>query len=274
MAWRFGLLGQGIGYSLSPRIFEWFFRVTNLNGTYLLRDVPREALKSVLAEREWDGLNVTVPFKADVMAYCEEFSERAQNAAAVNTLSYTDGHLRGENTDGEGFAAALRILAGENPRLSRALIVGSGGAARACAAVLLSYATIDEIVFVSRSPDAARRAMPNLLQTVAIMAPEAAAKTFSDFDLVVQATPVGSVNMPGTPLPPPFAFRKSALVMDMIYAPRETEFLRVAKRNGAHVMNGLPMLIAQAAASFTLWTGAEISVEKAMTELLPLLEAA
>jgi shikimate 5-dehydrogenase len=81
------------------------------------------------------------------------------------------------------------------------------------------------------------------------------------------------VNMPGTPLPPPFTFGEQTIVIDMIYAPRETEFLRVAGRDGARVMNGLPMLIAQAAASFKLWTGKDIPVERALMELLPKLEA-
>ena len=274
MAWRFGLLGSGIGYSLSPDIFEWCFRATNLNGTYRLWDVPPAALKSVLSGGEWDGLNVTVPFKTDVLPFCEELSERARNAGAINTLWHSGDHLRGDNTDGEGFAEALRRWAGETSIWGRALVIGSGGAARACAAQMISAEAVDEITFASRSPDDARRAMLGALQTMAIITPEAAAKMLGEFDLVVQATPVGSVSLPGMPLPPPFTFREQAMVMDLIYAPRETALLQMAKRNGAHVMNGLPMLIAQAAVSFRLWTGAEISLERAMTELWPRLEAA
>lgn len=264
MFYRLGLLGENISYSLSPLIMDWAFEQTGIEGEYRLYDVACSELSLELQRSDWHGLNVTVPHKTAVFQACEAYSERASGSRAVNTLFRKNGLLWGDNTDIVGFAYVLqdrlKVMAAPPKNV---LVIGDGGAARAIHNVVKEQMPQAKITFASRQPKSECRA---------ITLPEAS-ENLDRFDLVVQATPVGSTKVGGLPLPGPLVFQPDAVVIDLVYAPRKTPFLHAAESYTPRIENGLRMLVAQAAASFEIWTGRIFPLEKAMRELLPELSS-
>lgn len=274
MHYRLGLLGRHIAYSLSPQIHRWALEQCSLQGEYELHDVALDAARELIAGRQWHGLNVTVPHKTAISGICGELTRTAARIGAVNTLFQQDGIIWGDSTDAAGFAAALRFQCGER-RFARPLIIGAGGAARAVLIALVEQFGCRHVTIAARNP-AATTLRLNALQLCTDWRVIALADCGSDlsvYDLVVQATPVGGTRQPGTPLPGAAEFGHDAVVMDLIYASRRTEFLNQAAAAGAAVQNGLPMLIAQAATAFEKWTGHQFPLQRAMRELLPQLQA-
>ncbi len=274
---RLGVLGERISYSLSPAIFEWAFHETGVEGEYRIYDVPPPEMQSFLHSGAFDGLNVTTPYKEQAANECIEFSPAARLTGAVNVLTSTARGLMGENTDVAGFQFALRDLVGAAFQPELILVIGSGGAARAALYGLSDLYSGARVEVATRNLARAQITLNPLLSRFAsssVIEVQTAAHFLRDFDLVVQATPVGSTKLPGSPLPERLNFREGAAVLDMIYAPRKTGFLERAEECGARTQNGLVMLIAQAAASFQLWTGREFPLDKAMHELLPQLQTA
>jgi shikimate dehydrogenase len=208
----------------------------------------------------WHGLNVTIPHKIAALSWCEYLTERARSVGAVNVLLRKSGVVWGDNTDVCGCEFALGRHSSSLGEIRRALIVGTGGAARAVVLALNQVFAPLQISMASRDPRAAAaRHSPN----VHYLSLSSAAEQLDSFDVVIQAAPVD------VPLPEPLHFRRDALVMDLTYAPPVTRFLQAAERSGARTENGLVMLIAQAAASFEIWTEHAFPLERALTELLP-----
>ena len=264
-----------MAYSLSPLIHRWALKAAGLRGDYIVYDVDAEDARRLVRSGDWDGLNVTIPFKTLALDWCDSLTDTARRARSVNTLFRRDGKIIGDSTDGLGFFFALRQLSDAPIPFERALIVGSGGAARAILQAMRESKSASETSLASRDPVRARRDLTDMLpenSAVEVLSPSDAASRLNRFDLIVQATPVGSESLPGLPLPSPLIFKSGARVMDLIYAPLQTEFLRIAEEQGAHVQNGLPMLIGQAAASCEMWTSAVFPRERALRELLPELE--
>ncbi|MBU0508130.1 shikimate dehydrogenase [bacterium] len=271
---RLGLIGRDISYSLSPRIHQWGLVTLGLYGEYRLYDIKADEIPSLLRSSEWDGLNVTVPHKTLVAGLCNILTEEARLSQSVNVLFRREGKIWGNTTDGKGFLCALNRLVEHPISVRRVLIIGSGGAARAVLLSLGRHSAIEHVVVASRNPEQTERNLALMKANCTVVSLEQAASELIEYDLVVQATPVGSAQVQGLPLPQPFRFAPIAHVMDLIYSPRKTEFLRLAESNGCRVQNGLLMLIGQAAASFKLWTNIPFPLERAMKELLPELEVA
>lgn len=273
-----GVLGERISYTLSPQIFAWACRETGVNADYRIYDLsPPDARKLLLDDRAWNGLNVTTPHKSLAFDYCKRLSDEARATQAVNTVVRKNDVLCGYNTDVAGIRFALSMAAGADFRPRNALVIGSGGAARAVLYALSEDHSDTRKEVASRAPEQARASLAPILQRFrasSCIDVDTASHFLRDFDLVIQATPVGSDKIPGCPLQKPLKFKEGAIVMDLIYAPRRTKFLQYAEENGARTQNGLPMLIAQAAESFRIWTGIEFPLKKAMAELLPELTAA
>jgi shikimate dehydrogenase len=274
MGYRFGLIGEHIASSLSPILFSWAFQQTGASGSYTLFDFPRRLARSFLlrARVDWDGLNITAPHKDLAYTLCDHLSDTAQMARAVNTLVRKQGVLLGYNTDVAGFRFALEQKLETVSHADKVLVIGTGGAARAALVAISQLLTPNEIAVASRRPaDALERIAPVLPAPYSptLISHLKARKRLHEFDLVVQATPVGHLSTPGFPLEPPFAFKPGALVFDMIYSPRSTLFLEAAKSFGAIPENGLVMLLAQAAESYQIWTGRPFPLELAVRELLP-----
>jgi shikimate dehydrogenase len=251
-----GLIGDPVAHSRSPAILNTAFAEAGLNWVYLAFPVPRgEGREAVRAARvlRFAGLTVTMPHKADAAAACDEVTPDALALGAVNVVTATeDGRLLGSSTDGEGFVRSVRDE-GFDPAGTDVLVAGGGGAARA---IVLALGSAGARVTV-----AARRLAP--AESAAALVPGGQAATLSDVDpgvyaLVVNATPLGMQGEPG-----PVAVERlnpGQLVVDTVYHPMETPFLAAARVRGIHAVNGLGMLVHQAALAFESWTGLEAPV--------------
>lgn len=256
-----GVIGDPVRHSLSPIIHNAAFRALDLDWAYLAFPVPAGAgAAAVTAMRTLglDGLNVTMPHKADVLPAVDQLSPTAAALGAVNTIHRLGDELHGASTDGVGFVDALRYDEGFDPAGRRAVVFGAGGAARAVV-LALAEAGAAEVAVVNRTKSRADAA-------VALAPGVARAGSEGDVDgadLVVNATPVG---MAGTVqaeamLLDARRLRAGQVVADLVYHPIRTPLLVAARERGAVAVTGLGTLIHQAAHAFRLWTGEDPPLE-------------
>jgi shikimate dehydrogenase len=273
-AYLFGLIGENIASSLSPSLFTWAMAKTGIHGSYAIYDFPRRLARSLIihSTSEWTGLNVTSPHKDLAFELCDEWSERAQAVQSVNSLTKREGRIYGDNTDIAGFKFALqrKLQHRETPEL--ALVIGTGGAARSCIyGIRELFPELELHVATRRTGTAADRLASLQIPAgdLRILTHSKAARYLPEYELVVQATPVGHISQAGYPMSPPLNFKRGALVMDLIYTPGKTLFLEAAQAFDADIENGLVMLISQGAECFQAWTGRKFPMEDAMLQLLP-----
>ena len=187
---------------------------------------------------------MTIPFKQDVLPLLDDIAPAAQVAGAVNTIAIRDGRWIGSNTDADGFLEPLRAR-GLDLRALRVVILGSGGAARGVGLALVRGGA--HVAISARNADAAGRVAGAIGAQAAPWPPPA-----RWWDLLVNATPVGSREVPGTPFEGPFDGR---LVYDLVYDPDPTALMQRAAHDGVETIGGLEMLVAQAERQFEIWTG-------------------
>lgn len=257
----FALVGDPVGGSVSPAMMEAAFGEAGLDGTYRSVTVPAGTLAGSWASLRgrFRGLNVTRPLKEEVIPLLDRLEPSAAAAGSVNTVAIHDEGSAGHSTDGPGFLSALR-RAGVGPS-RRAVILGTGGAARAVAVALRDEGA--EVRVTGRNREAGTRLEADL------GAPDdggtTGVVTFVDVpllellawaDLLVNATPVGGEAAPeATPVPDRRALHAGLAVMDLVYRPRRTRLLADAARAGCEVVEGIEMLVEQGARSFEIWTG-------------------
>ncbi len=266
-----GVIGDPVRHSLSPALHNAAFAELGLDWTYLAFEVPAgQGADAVAAMRVLgiDGLSVTMPHKDTVAAAVDELSPAAALLGAVNCVRREGDRLIGENTDGAGFLRSLRTQAGVDPAGLHTVVLGAGGAARAVIVALAAEGAL--VTVVNRSPDAAARAAA-LGAAAGGAAAEASggpsgsaivggATAVRDADVVVNATPLGMTD--GDPLPvDPALLSDGQLVVDLIYRPERTSLLEAAAEAGATTLNGVGMLLYQAAEQFTMWTGHDAPVD-------------
>ncbi|MCX2953918.1 shikimate dehydrogenase [Lentzea sp. NEAU-D7] len=255
-----GLIGSGIGPSLSPALHEREAAELGLGYEYRLLDldVIGQPVGDVLAAARaegFDGLNITHPAKQAVLPHLDEIVPEAAALGAVNTVVFDQGRAIGHNTDATGFARSLRLgLPGA--AMANVVLVGAGGAGAAVAHALLSLGTghlgvhdVDEnrsarLVAALESRFGAGRA--------AVCGPEAVRTA----DGLVHATPTGMAAHPGLPIDESL-LRGELWVADIVYRPLETGLLAAARARGCRVLHGGGMVVLQAAESLRLFTGAE-----------------
>ncbi|MFC7527365.1 shikimate dehydrogenase [Actinoplanes sp. GCM10030250] len=254
---RCGLIGAGIGTSLSPALHEAEGRSQGLDLSYALFDVDEPAsLGRRLDEAERDGfagLNITHPFKQQVIELLDHLSPQARAIGAVNTVVFRNGERHGHNTDAYGFTEAFRAtLPGA---LTRHVVqLGAGGAGAACAYAQLSMG-VERLTIVD--PDAGRReslAAHLNEPRVAVAAPSELPSVIADADGLVNTSPIGMRSHPGIPLPAEL-LHQGLWVADIVYMPVETELLRAARAAGLRAVGGTAMCAYQAAAAFQHFTG-------------------
>lgn len=253
------MIGSPIRHSLSPVIFNAAFESLGLDYTYVAVEVPPgQAVEAVEQARGAgvEGLSVTMPHKAAVLPALDRLSAAAEALGAVNTVLRVGDELVGDNTDGPGFLDALAADEGFDPSGRRCVVFGAGGAARAVILALAASGAA-EVVVVNRSPERAAAAV--LLAGGVGRIGDAA--DVQQADLVVNATPIGMHGHPVDPLFDTALIGKGQLVADLVYHPPLTPLVAVARDRGAVAVNGLGMLIHQAAHSFRLWTGQPAPVE-------------
>lgn len=257
----FGLIGHPLGHSLSPRLHNAALGAAGIDGVYLALPTPPERLAAAVeAMRAWPigGLNVTVPHKVAVMPLLDEVTPEARRIGAVNTIAREGDRLIGHNTDHLGFRAMLGGLA--TPQ--RAVILGSGGSSRAVAFALAQAGT-RAITFAVRRPGASREVVaaladPSVAWDEVPFASAALREALARAGVVVNTTPLGMAPQPeASPLEAVdlAELPSQAAVLDLVYHPEETRLMRLARARGLEARNGLPMLLAQAAEAFAIWTG-------------------
>lgn len=259
---KFGLLGEKLEHSLSPQIHNLIFRKIGIEGEYDLLEVEKHNLEDMLAHlsEKYGGVNVTIPYKIAVMQNLTFISPEAKAIGAVNTIYFVNGEKRGYNTDYFGFGRLLEhnAIAVENKDV---VILGSGGAARAVVKYFVDNC-VKSIAIASRNP-------------------QDAYSKFSDFgglakidflnykqlfergngELLVNTTPIGMYpHIEVSPIPKEVIAGYGAVV-DLIYNPSETLFMRYAREAGRKSCNGFYMLVAQALAAEEIWLGRRINQE-------------
>jgi shikimate dehydrogenase len=246
------IIGWPVADSLSPAIHNAAFDALGLEWTYVPLAVRPGAIDegmTLLRELDVQGANVTMPHKQSVVPYLERLEGYADTLHAVNTIVRDSGALVGHNTDGPGLLAAIAEEAGFDPAGKRALVLGAGGAARAVA-VALARAGATVVVSARRREQAAE------LAGLAAGIETAPWGVAVEADLVVNATP----SREGLPLDA-VRFGLGVLAVDLIYLPPSTGFVLAARAAGATALDGLGMLVHQAALSFRLWTGLEAPLQ-------------
>ncbi len=243
---RFGLLGRNIHYSFSRGYFTKKFEALHLqNYSYQNFDLEHlELLDQTITQHEdLVGMNVTIPYKEEVLPFLDELDPLAERIGAVNTIAFgKDGRRIGYNTDYYGFKESLIPLLTEHH--GRALILGTGGASKAVMAALEDL----NISFfrVSRTPDKQQLSYDDLALNPSI---------FKDHPLLINCTPLGTYpNIEEAPTLPYDQIDNTFLLYDLIYNPSETRFLKLGKAQGAQTLNGLRMLELQAEKSWEIWT--------------------
>ena len=264
------VIGWPIEHSRSPLIHNHWLDRYGIEGAYEKCAVAPEELKQFLRtmpETGWAGCNVTVPHKEKVFGLVEIDDPFTRRLGAVNTVYVRDGRLHGTNTDGIGFVRNLQVRAPQwQAAGGPAVVLGAGGAARAVVAALID-AGVPEVRIVNRTEERAR--------TLAGMFGAAAsahdwmqrADLLSDCTLLVNTTTLGMTGAP--PLDLELArLAPDAVVYDIVYAPLETDLLSRARARGNPVVDGLGMLLHQAAPGFALWFGIEPEVTDELRALI------
>jgi shikimate dehydrogenase len=248
---RYVVIGNPVGHSKSPHIHAQFAAQCRQAMDYATLRAPLDGFAATVRQFVADGgrgANVTVPFKEEAFSLADTLTPRAQAAHAVNTLSFVDGRIAGDNTDGAGLVRDLIVNQGVSLTGKRVLILGAGGAARGAVMPLLDESPAT-IVIANRDVAKAERLAEDF--------PSIQVSSYSDlggrsFDLVVNATSAG---LSGSALPlPAGVFASASLAYEMLYG-RETPFMAQARNAGAAVADGLGMLVEQAAEAFFVWRG-------------------
>ncbi len=239
---RYGLLGKKLGHSFSPDYFKGKFEREGLiHSSYEIFEIPTidEFKNLIQSNSDIAGLNVTVPYKEQIIPYLDRLDEVASEIGAVNTVLFQEGQLIGSNTDAYGFQRSLAAVF--KPYHERALILGTGGASKAVAYTLKKLGV--DFVFVSRIPKNGQLHYEDLNRYV-----------IKHYPLIINTTPLGMFpDIEGCPDIPFDDLTEKNLLYDLVYNPKETLFLRKGKEKGAAILNGYRMLVLQAERSWELW---------------------
>tara|TARA_B100002019_G_C21222936_1_gene575767 strand:- start:98 stop:889 length:792 start_codon:yes stop_codon:yes gene_type:complete len=260
---KFLVIGNPINHSLSPELHNYWFKRNNINGTYDKEKLNSSDLKKLILRvknNEICGINVTVPFKKEIISYLDELSLEAENTQSVNTIYLDNNKVKGHNTDVDGFELSLSNIKFD-VKGKKIFILGAGG-------------VVPSIIFSLKKMKASKIIITNRTKTKA----EALKNIFNDlsiidwgevpnFDMVINATSLGLDNKDEINLD--FSkIEKGKLYYDVIYNPKETSFLKKAKAMGNMTENGKRMFIYQAAASFKIWHKIYPNIDEGVYKIL------
>jgi len=258
-----GLIGNPIEHSLSPIFMNYVLERLNINYRYFAIRVEENYLKNVirgLNAFSFRGINVTIPFKKDVIPYLDELDTNASKIGAVNCILNKGRKLIGFNTDYLGFSLPIEKYK-SSIRGCDALLIGCGGAARGVVYSLKDF-RLKTIKVVNRSKNNALEFIQwakSILDSYTDIEyignrKSVDSNSIKDMVLIINTTPLGMVpHVEENPLPENLLFNKNQIVYDIIYNPWETSLLKNAKESGARSINGFPMLIAQGLYSLGIW---------------------
>lgn len=268
------VVAKPIKHSISPFIHNRAFSATRTNGVYLAWEIEEEDLaetvQNIRRYAMW-GINLSMPYKQAVIPYLDDLSPAAQLIGAVNTVVNQDGRLIGHNTDGIGF---FRSLPGHYAGKTMT-ILGGGGAAMAIIAQAILEG-LEQVIIFKRQPlspdfqafiERIERLNKGKVLVEDFANQEKLQSHLLQSDLVVNATSIGMDGV-SLPLSDQLTFSAETVVADVIYQPFETPFLGMATKQGCQTVNGLGMLLYQAAEAFELWTGQSMPTEEIWEELV------
>ena len=262
------VVANPIKHSISPFIHNTAFEATATNGVYVAWEIETSDLEQTIRNiRRYQmfGINLSMPYKEQVIPYLDELSDEARLIGAVNTVVNHDGILIGYNTDGKGFFKSLPSFTITGKKMT---LLGAGGAAKSIFAQAILDGANQISVFVRESSMEKTKSYLDRLEEqtgfkVDLYALEDVSELqarIAESDLLVNATSVG-MDGQSSPVPESIVLPETILVADIIYKPFETPFLKWARSQGNPAVNGLGMLLHQAAEAFQLWTGKEMPTE-------------
>lgn len=241
---HFGLIGFPLGHSFSKKYFSAKFESENIDAEYSLYELSEiTEFGKLLKQKELSGLNVTIPYKEQVIPFLDELDDTAAKIGAVNVIRFIRENerltLKGYNSDAIGFENSLAPLL--KPHHTRALILGTGGASKAIRYILNKLGI--ETTYVSRSPKAGQISYKQIDRQL-----------ISEHTVIVNASPVGTFPHSDECPDIPYEFLSDRhLLFDVVYNPAETLFLKKGKEQGAACLNGEAMLVGQAVAAWQIW---------------------
>jgi len=260
---KYFVIGNPIDHSLSPQLHNYWLKKNNINGVYDKKKLDSNDLKDLVLKiknNEIDGLNITVPFKNEIIPYLDELSKESKNTQSVNTIYLYKGKIIGHNTDIDGFELAIKNT-GYEVNGKKILILGAGG-------------VVPSIIFALNKMGASEIILSNRTKYKA----ETLKKLFKDlsvvdwgqmpyFDMIINATSLGlhsneNINLDFSKV------EKNKFFFDVIYNPKETNFLKNAKVLGNKTENGMKMFIHQAAETFKIWHGIVPEINKEVSNFL------
>jgi shikimate dehydrogenase len=274
---RFAIFGDPVAHSASPRMQNAALRQNHHPFQYVRIHVTPPELKGALDDLDaanFLGINITIPHKQKALSFVDEVSREARLMGAINTLLVREGKLHGYNTDGPGFAAAIREEFGISLRELRVLILGgAGGAGRAITIQCILEGSARVLIAnrnLGKGNDLATEIQQQLGKEIASISLEAndgeLAKALSSVDLIVNATPLGMKSGDPSPLPEGLLLSKH-LVYDTVYSGGSTNLLGQAEEAGAQSANGFSMLLHQGALAYETWLGESAPLEAMRTAL-------
>ncbi len=260
-----GVIGSPIAHSLSPRLHGHWLKTYGIAGYYIPMDVAGDDLETVLRalpRAGFVGCNVTIPHKEAVLALADVVTDRAALIGAANTLIFRkDGRIHADNTDGYGFIANLRQNApGWDPASGPAAVMGAGGAARAVIASLLEVG-VPEIRLANRTRARAEALRQEFGARIVVHDWVQAGNMLEDAVTVVNSSSLGMTGKPEFRVPLD-ALSPKAVVTDLVYTPLRTRLLEEAAAIGCTTVDGLGMLLHQAAPAFERWFGIRPDVDQ------------
>jgi shikimate dehydrogenase len=272
---KLGLIGHPLEHSFSPKIHTAALRSCGLSGEYSLYtvtpgdDQKMKNLLDSLRSNEFQGFNITIPHKQNIIPFLDELTPTARVIGAINTVYMHKGKLTGDNTDSASFLAELNKLIGNYPDTDgenrSALVLGAGGSARAVTHALLNDGWA--VTIASRRIEQAQKLISQFSKHRSLLTGteyhvQAISPITPSLSLLVNTTPLGMFpHIDSSPWFSELPFPSKAIVYDLVYNPKLTRFVRDAQRSGSPATTGLGMLVQQAALSFEIWTGCKPSIE-------------
>lgn len=273
----FCVIGYPIEHSMSPIMHNAAIRELNLSYIYLAFNIYPSNLKlAVNGIKAFDikGINVTIPFKQEIMIYLDEIDPVAQKIGAVNTIKNDEGYLNGKNTDAEGAMKAI-FDAGYTVSGNNILLLGAGGAARALTYTIAENA--NRMVIANRDKKRAGKLANEIKKYfgINIEGKENSNRVLKEeskkADILINATPIGMYpNINKSPIPAEF-LHKDLLVFDIVYNPIKTKLIKEATEKGCNTLGGLDLLVNQGALAFEWWTNRKPNIELMKNKIVEVL---
>lgn len=273
-----GVIGHPIEHSFSPPMHNNAYKLMNMDYKYVPFHVQPENIEHVITAAKTlniQGLNVTIPYKTEIIPYLDQIDETARKINAVNTISFKEGIAKGYNTDGMGAIKSIKEYTSLKDK--NVLVIGAGGASKAITFTLINE-DINTLTIANRSKDNANKLISNLrnqtnFMNISYQNIKDTNEIISEMDIIINTTPIGMY--PNHNVEPPIEVNKivaEQTVMDIIYNPLETELLKQAKLRGAQTIPGTKMLINQGITAFEIFTGKTPSYESFEEPLLASLK--